>query len=167
MSAIEFTLRAAAILPCAAALLLGGCETAPADDSETGAPTATKSVAGAETRGTVMIPAATVNALANGMSGDQVRALLGRPQTTRPFRPGGPGAEVWVYRISYVETTRQVAASTRDVPAFNPITGDQINVAEPVYQNQYTRTYRTLELLLIDGRLIERKAGTEVQRTFN
>jgi hypothetical protein len=88
-----------------------------------------------------------------GMTAEQVRALVGAPQAVRPDPAGGVGDEFWHYRHKRDEVVRQVSIGTRDVPAVNPITGQDIIIKEPIMGNEYTTLYLDFELLIIDGRL--------------
>lgn len=164
MSAVESTFRRAALVPFAAALLLGGCETSSPSEGGPGAvrkPAATRAAAEL-----ALVPAAKLDALVHGMSEAQVRQLLGEPRSVRAATKLGPGASVWIYRIGATEGVTQVPVSMEDVPSYNPLTGQPTIRQEPVYRNQHVTTYRTLELLFLDGLLAKRTTGQEVERWF-
>lgn len=114
----------------------------------------------------LLIPADKVNAIAQGMNGATVRRLLGEPNKVVPFTKGNISGQIWSYRVAVSEVVNQVATSMRDVPAWDPIGNRAITVKEPVFQQEHVRTYTTLELLMVDDRLIERKPGHEIDRAF-
>ncbi|MFZ5495641.1 MAG: hypothetical protein ACOZE5_09950 [Verrucomicrobiota bacterium] len=99
------------------------------------------------------------------MTTDQVLALVGRPQAVRPDPAGGAGDEFWHYRYKRDEVMRQVSIGTRDVPAVNPLTGQDIVIKEPVMGNEYTVLYLDFELLIIDGRLRSIDLRRNLERT--
>ena len=103
--------------------------------------------------------------LALGMTTDQVRALVGAPHAVRPDPAGGAGDEFWHYRHKRDEVMRQVSISTRDVPAVNPLTGQDIIIKEPVMGNESTILYLDFELLIIDGRLRSIDLRRHLERT--
>lgn len=164
MSAVETAFRRAAVVPFAAALLLGGCETSSPSESDVGAgakPAATRSAGEL-----ALVPAAKLDALVQGMSETQVRDLLGEPRSKRAATKVGPGAVIWTYRVGTREIVTQVPVAMEDVPSFNPLTGQPTTRQEPVYRNQHVTIYRTLELLFLDGLLAKRTSGQEVERWF-
>lgn len=150
-----FTIAAAAAL-----IAFGGCAT----DNNT--PTPKNAGAPRVNRANMLIPANKVNAIAKGMKGETVQQLLGKPFNVQPFSGGNVKGEIWTYRISVTETANQVPTSMRDVPAWDPIANQQITVQEPVYQIEHVRMYTTLQLLIVDGRLVERKPGVDIDRAF-
>ena len=103
--------------------------------------------------------------LALGMTTDQVRALVGAPHAVRPDPAGGAGDEFWHYRHKRDEVMRQVSIGTRDVPAVNPLTGQDIIIKEPVMGNESTILYLDFELLIIDGRLRSIDLRRHLERT--
>ena len=114
----------------------------------------------------LLIPVKNVNALVRGMTAEQVTQLLGKPTRVATVPDAAVKSEIWTYRISVKQSTDQVATSMRDVSVFDPLTNDIKTIKEPVFQLQYTHTYTTLELLMVDGKLIERKGGREIDRSF-
>jgi hypothetical protein len=141
-------------------LLLASCASEPAS-------TPAKSAAAAESKAPatvpkgveLLIPAAKINAIAKGMRAEDVRAVLGSPTEVNQFTSGALTGEIWTYRIAASDTTTQVPTAMRDVPGWDPFSNRPITLQEPVYQVQHIRTYDTLDLLIVDGRLIERKPG--------
>lgn len=103
--------------------------------------------------------------LALGMTADQVRAQVGAPRTIRPDPAGGLGDEFWHYRHKRDEMMRQVSIGTRDVPAVNPLTGEDIIIKEPVMGNESAILYLDVELRIIDGRLMSIHLHRNLERT--
>jgi len=114
----------------------------------------------------MLIPAKRINALVKGMPATAVRDSLGAPETVKTLATTPAKTEVWTYRIAVVEHTEQVATSMRDVPAWDPLSNRAITVQEPVYQMLHTRIYTTLELLIVDGKLVERKGAREIEHSY-
>lgn len=98
--------------------------------------------------------------LHQGLSAADVKARVGEPTEVRPFPASETGlaAEVWIYRRVLGGDERQVPIATRDVPAVNPITGLPFTVNEPVYETQAAAVVETIELLMVDQRLVQRKS---------
>lgn len=105
-------------------------------------------------------------ALQKHMGAMQVKALAGEPDEIRPSRSAGLSSEVWVYRRKISETVVQVPIGSRDVPATNPITGQPISISETIYENQLEIVTETIELLLIEQRVIEWKRSRSTERAF-
>lgn len=103
--------------------------------------------------------------LALGMTADQVRTMLGTPRTIRPDPAGAAGDEIWHYRQKRDEMTRQVSIGTRDVPAVNPLTGEDIIIKESVMGNESTILYLDAELKITDGRLMSIHLSRNLERT--
>lgn len=103
--------------------------------------------------------------LALGMTADEVRALVGAPRSIRPDPAGGAGGELWHYRQKLDEMMRQVSVGTRDVPAVNPLTGENIVVKEPVMGNESAILYLDVELLITNGRLKSISVHRNLERT--
>ena len=141
MNAPIVTIKGAA--GCLAATLLTAC----ASSSNSPAPTdvarpATSSAMAASAK------------LAKGLTGVQVRALLGAPAATKPLTTAGVDGQIWSY--PFVSTdVRQVAVTTQEIPAVNPLTGQNTTRTEPVYQDQTMETTDTLHLLMVDDQLID------------
>lgn len=128
-------------LPLFLCLVLAGCETPPAPDDP-------------------MPPSlAAFQALRKGQSAAEIRAAVGDPAEIKPFvsTETGLSAEVWIYRRDVPGEERQVPIATRPVPAVNPITGLPFTVNEPVYETQAATVVETVELLMVDGQLAQRK----------
>lgn len=103
--------------------------------------------------------------LALGMTVDEVRTLVGAPRSIRPDPAGGAGDEFWHYRRKQDEMSRQVSTGTRDVPAVNPLTGEQIIIQEPVMGNESAILYLDVELKIINGRLMSIHVSRNLERT--
>lgn len=128
-------------LPLLLCLALAGCESTPASDS-------------------AMRPSlAAFQALHKGQTAAEVRAAVGEPAEIKPFvsTETGLSAEVWIYRRNVPGDERQVPIATRPVPAVNPVTGLPFTVNEPVYETQAATVVETVELLMVDGQLAQRK----------
>lgn len=105
-------------------------------------------------------------ALQKNLRAPQVKALVGEPDEIKPFMAEGLASEIWVYRRKLSEAVIQVPIGSRDVPATNPITGQPITITETVYENQLEIVVETIELLLIEQRLIEWKRARSAERAF-
>jgi hypothetical protein len=127
------------ILPLLLALLLAGCNTEPA-----------------ATTGTQPPPDAFA-ALQKQMTAAQVRALVGEPVQIKPYKPGDPLGEIWVYQRKVGTHDRQVQIGSREVPATNPLTGQTIMINEPIYEAQVVTDLEIIELLMVESRLAEWK----------
>lgn len=129
---------------CLAAMLLAAC----ASDSKSPAPAGT-------TAPVVSSVLAGYGKLAKGLTGDQVRELLGAPAETKPLIAGGTKSLIWSYPLRTINEVRLVAVATEEIPATNPLTGQSTTRTEPVYQNQSIDATDTLHLLMVGDRLIE------------
>ena len=105
-------------------------------------------------------------AVKKGMTAEQVRALVGKPEQIKPFKDGELHSEVWVYQRVISEEARMVAVTTQEIPVTNPLTGQTSLVAEPVMSHEFIKVSEITELLMIDGRLIEWKRKPQVDRTI-
>lgn len=126
-------------LPVAAfamAWLWGGCSTA--------GTTAASSAAAESPRPT----------LQQGMSAEEVVAILGEPNAKTKDSDGDGRVEVWVYLRPINTSVRQVAASMASVPWVDPVTGELRYISEPVIGMQRTEFVEELRLRLDDGRLM-------------
>ena len=103
--------------------------------------------------------------LALGMTVDEVRTLVGAPRSIRPDPAGGAGDEFWHYRHKLDETSREVSIGTRDVPAVNPLTGEEIIIQEPVMAREFAILYLDVELKIIDGRLMAIHLSRNLEHT--
>ena len=133
---------------CLAATLLAAC----ASDSKSPAPVnaARSAVTPADSPA-----AAAYGKLAKGLTGAQVRELLGAPAETRPLTAGGTKSQIWSYPLRTIDDVRQVAVSTEEIPAINPLTGQSTTRTEPVFQNQTFKATDTLHLLMVGDQLVE------------
>ena len=102
--------------------------------------------------------------LAKGTTAEQVRADLGTPVEVRPLR--SPGAEVWIYRRTAAVDVNLVPTKTEDVPYFDPITGQQRTIQNPVYSQETRTVEEELQLLLYEGKLVNWKRGFRDERSY-
>jgi hypothetical protein len=109
----------------------------------------------------------TFAALKKDLSAEQVIALLGVPDSTKPFGAPTPAAEVWTYRRKLSESVSLVAIQTTEMPLMNPRTGQMGTVMEPVYQHQTITEIETVELLLVERRLVEWKRRRSTESAFH
>lgn len=131
-------LHAAPAAGCLAAVLFGGCA------SEPGRPSLEQRVARS------ILPDS--SKFKRGLHGDEMKAMLGPPETTKTLPSGGV---VWTYRYRVATDMKAVPISTIEVPAINPITGQPITRTEQVYENHATDLDVFLHLLFVDDQLIE------------
>lgn len=103
-------------------------------------------------------PPAAFAALQKGQTAAQVRALLGEPVESKPYPAGGLVGEVWVYHRKISERDQEVPIGSREVPVTNPLTGVTSMANEPVYATQTITVIETVELLMVEQRLIEWKS---------
>jgi hypothetical protein len=138
----------------AVGLLLAGCTT----DNAT--PTAGRP-ANLPRGAQVLLPPAKINAIAKGMTGDEVTQLLGKPDRLTAYPGGGPTGQVWSYNIAVVNRVDQISSGTREVPSWNPITNQPTTTIEPILTQRRSRRFTTLDLLFVDGHLLERRPGRD------
>lgn len=93
--------------------------------------------------------------LVKGMTGADVRRLLGAPAATKEIRAAGLVGEAWSYPFPASPEVRMVPIATQQLPATNPLTGQAITRTETVYQNQEFEVTDTVHLLIIAERLVE------------
>jgi hypothetical protein len=153
MNAPIVTIKVAA--GCLAATLLAAC--ASSSDSPAPADVARPAISSA---------AAASAKLAKGLTGPQVRELLGAPAATKPLTTGGVNGQIWSYPFRATEV-KLVAVGTQDVAAVNPLNGQNTSRTEPVYQNQTVDTTDTLHLLMVDDRLIEWRVVRDEKSQFH
>ena len=123
-------------LPLLLGLALAGCSTGPVSPSAAKAP-----------------PDAFA-ALQKDLTAAQVKALLGEPAGIKPFKAEVPASEIWVYRRKISQQDREVPIGSQEIPRMNPLTGQMGTVNEPVYETQTLTVIETIELLMIEQRLI-------------
>lgn len=145
------------LLPLATVLLLlNGCLTPPAS-SERAAPVqpATAGLPGKFQR------------LQRGLTAQQVIELCGSPDKREPFPTElTTRAEKWTYEETLATEQRQVPVSTREVPYVDPITGVQRMLQEPVYELQSIQLVETVELLMLEGQLLNWKSTRSQHRSW-
>jgi hypothetical protein len=103
-------------------------------------------------------------ALAEGMTADQVRAALGQPIKVRPMQTSG--AEIWVYRRMTAREVRMVPLKTEDIPYVDPLSGQERTIQEPVYSQEERTVEQELQLLLYEGKLMSWKSRFLEARTY-
>lgn len=101
-----------------------------------------------------------------GMPAADLVALIGEPSLVRPAEPARDGFEVWVYEFELSEV-EMVPTKTVDRPYINPVTGEMLYEAEPVYEAIDRVKLSTLEVLLNDGLVVAWKKQTEVGYDFS
>jgi hypothetical protein len=105
--------------------------------------------------------------LRKGLSGDEVKSLLGSPKKIEPYVAAGLTNEIWFYERLVPGPTRQVPTGMREVPFVDPISGVMRMLQEPTYQNEVTSIVETTQLLMIAGALAEWKQSRLALRDFN
>ncbi len=148
-------LRFAPAISLAAALLAAGC-TSP------GAASAAKTAP--EVAAVSNQPAPE---LRKGMTGVELKQLLGEPKQVRPFVVNEVASEVWVFERRIPGKTRQVVARMQEVPYVDPITGVMRMIQEPVHENETTTVIEITEVLMFSGVVAEWKRAFDAERAFN
>ena len=100
------------------------------------------------------------------MTAEQVRALLGQPAVVRPMASPQGSAEVWIYRRAISAGVNLVATQTQEIPATNPLTGQQTTMPEPVYSQESRTVEQELQLLMYDGKLVRWKRADHTKRDY-
>ena len=106
------------------------------------------------------------DAVQKGMTAAQVRALVGDPPVTKPFKSGGRDSEIWSYQYKVSETTRLVPIGTREVPTINPVTGQPGTSEESVMGHETTTLYQDINMLMIGGRIVEINRKPRMERNI-
>ncbi len=106
-------------------------------------------------------------AVQKGMTAAEVRSLVGEPKEIKPFKAGDLKSEVWVYQHTIAERTRQVEVGTQDVPVVDSLTGRAGTAKESVMGLEFVTVSETVELLMIEGQVIEIKRKPRLDRTIN
>lgn len=101
------------------------------------------------------ITPAALGKIAKGLSGAQVRELLGNPATTKPLNAAGVAGQIWSYPLKTETEVLSIPMTTQDVPSFDPFSNRMTTRQEAVYRDQTVNTTDTLHLLLVDDRVIE------------
>lgn len=101
------------------------------------------------------------------MTAAEVTAALGEPAAKRAFKSEPFASEIWVYHRKAPGEERQVPIRIQEVPAVNPITGLPFTRQEPVYETQVTSIDETVELLMVEQKLVawktRREAGSSIE----
>jgi hypothetical protein len=150
----------ALLLGIVSALLLAGCETAPATASSAAKPAAKPA---GDTVSSGVVPELQI-----GLTAAAITEKLGRPAAVEPTNPPEKMAEVWIYHIEGPVRIIQVVTGMKSVPAAVPLgfVGEMRMVDEPIYSTAEQRTTVTLELLMINGRLAAQKAKSESRNQY-
>ena len=127
-------------VPLLLSLVLAGCSTAPVS------PPAAR------------VPPDPFAALQKQMSAAQVRALVGAPAEIKPFKAEVPASEIWVYHRKVAQQDREVPIGSQEIPRMNHVTGQMGTANEPIYETQSFAIIETIELLMVEQRLIEWKS---------
>lgn len=105
--------------------------------------------------------------LRKDMTAGEVTGALGEPAAKRTFKSEPFASEVWVYHRKARGEERQVPIRIQEVPAINPITGLPFTRQEPVYETQVTTVDETVELLMVEHKLVawksRRDAGSSIE----
>lgn len=112
--------------------------------------------------------------LEKGMTGDEVMALIGKPQQVKPMakQEGVDGkSEIWIYRRPAGERSVQVVTGTREVPAFSGLGQNGTDMAsgtrtELIYGNKTVKMYHVTSLLMMDGKLVLARQTQEQEENF-
>ncbi len=105
--------------------------------------------------------------LDEGLPADLVEQGLGAPDDIRPREVDGILTEVWIYQRTTPGNTRLEATDTQEVPAFNPITGEQIVRIENVFSPVTDQIVEHTELLFLDGVLLGWKQYSFTKKEYN
>lgn len=107
-------------------------------------------------------------ALEMGMTAEQVVEVVGRPHQVKPMPNTDGKAEVWTYRRVAGRSVSQVAANTREVPAFVGGNSQELGTRMEIDYRPVQRTkYQITALLLYEGRLTSAKQWTEVEQDYD
>jgi hypothetical protein len=102
-------------------------------------------------------PARSKPRLEKGMSAEEIRQLLGRPNDIAKVKSPDDNAERWTYRRKIGQTVEQTANTRTFVLAMTGVNGDlapQIGpVPVPEYRLKYIAAYQVTALLIVDGKL--------------
>jgi len=109
--------------------------------------------------------------LEKGMTADEIRSLLGKPNQTTLMPTKEGMAQLWTYERRLLRSNR-VAASTIAVPVYKgPGMGDSNNIGTidvPVDSDEHVVLLQTIKLMLLDGKLVEWKVSAkEESRTYD
>lgn len=105
--------------------------------------------------------------IVQGMSADEVRNLVGRPHVVTPTQHGEVNAETWLYLRKLDEAVSPIPIGTREIPAINPITGQNIVIEEPILHDGFTTLYEDFSLLLVDGHVVAIKRRQRVEQEIH
>jgi hypothetical protein len=132
-----------------AALISGGCATAPSD------------IRGRENAGT---PSTASAPLARGASAQAVIQALGKPDKIEPVKEN-PAAVIWTYYRPVETRVRAVEATMQDRVVFDPLNRETAmkTIQEPVHHTQRVVVEEVLVLIMVHDALSDwRKSYREV-----
>lgn len=104
------------------------------------------------------------------MAADEVRKLLGKPESVRPMQSPNGTAEVWTYSRRIPGTTETISVGsapvTTTVPGPNGTTSTQTMGSEPVYRTIRHVTIETVNVLMFNQHFLEKKITREEKQEF-
>jgi len=165
MNVVMKTYRFAWIL--AVGTLLGGSGAAAVDSAGQSGLTAIDPKAEAATK-------TPKRSLHQGMTADEVIAIVGKPDKVAPMKTPDGKAEIWTYRRQVGTTTMQVPshelnAGYHDRPS--AATDSQplgfVNRPSMAYALETTTTYQVTSLLMYEDKLVVAKQWTEQEKSLN
>lgn len=118
-------------------------------------------------------PAAKKKVIEQGMDGEEITALFGRPLEIKPMKTEAAGAkaEQWIYRRKLKETTSSSAAAPNSMPTLSMSDANnaayQMHVPVAQYRIQRITTYQVTALLMVNGRLEAAKQWTERTEAYD
>lgn len=106
---------------------------------------------------TAPTPARTKPRLEKGMTTEDIRQLLGRPNDIAKVKSPDNNAERWTYRRKIGQTVEQTANTRTFILAMTGVNGDLSPhigpVPVPEYRLKYIAGYQVTALLIVDGKL--------------
>lgn len=95
-----------------------------------------------------------IAALHQGMTKDEVRALFGEPEQTKPLSDISVHAERWLYSQRIRVNTTMKVTGTHEVPRYNPTTDQVETVHESSYAPIHQYALQELHLLWAGDKLL-------------
>ncbi len=107
-----------------------------------------------------------------GMTADEVVALIGKPMEIKPIVTDAGTGESWIYRRVAKRLMNAVAPTVEKVPMWggpgvNAANGEIIDVDVPFQRLERVTIYQMTALLLIDGKVTASKQWFEQERLFD
>jgi len=118
---------------------------------------------GGKVAATPSLPAPVLN---QGMTGEKIQQVMGKPLEVRRTTVAGHDGEVWVYRRPIDTRVSEVAARIVEEPWIDPITGELKYLPEPAYNQQRVELIEETRVFLSEGRLVEVKRSVYRERRF-